>query len=82
MSGCIIAEWQINAREKFRVRLDVFQGRNVIDLRRWFSTGGGNDYRPGNKGVTIAVRHVPALAEALNAALAQLANAGIIDGVG
>ena len=61
MSGRIISEWPINAREILRVRLDVYQGYDIVDLRRWYAIGGG-EYRPGRGGLTIAVRHLPALA--------------------
>ena len=79
MSERIISEWPINARELLRVRLDVYQGRDIVDLRRWYSTGGGN-YLPGRGGLTIAVRHLPALAEAVQRALADASAAGLVDG--
>jgi hypothetical protein len=78
MSERIISEWTINARERMRVRLDTYQGRDVIDLRRWFSTG-GDEYRPG-RGLTISVRHLPDLANAMQRALADAIKIGLLDG--
>jgi hypothetical protein len=72
----IIAEWPINTREKIRVRLDVYQGRDIIDLRRWYSDG-TLDHKPG-RGLTISVRHLPALAAAVTAALSQAEAAGLL----
>jgi transcriptional coactivator p15 (PC4) len=78
MSERIISEWSINDREKMRVRLDTYQGHDIIDLRRWFSTG-GDEYRPG-RGLTISVRHLPTLTEALHQALVDAKGMGLLDG--
>jgi len=40
MSERIISEWAINSRQTLRVRLDVYQGRDVLDIRRWYCGGG------------------------------------------
>jgi len=72
----IISEWPINTREKIRVRLDVYQGRDIIDLRRWYSDG-TLDHKPG-RGLTISVKHLPALAAAVTAALSQAEAAGLL----
>ena len=78
MTERITSEWSINAREKLRVRLDIYQGRDIVDLRRWYSTG-GDELRPG-RGLAISVRHLPALAEALRQALADARIVGLLDG--
>jgi hypothetical protein len=77
MSEQIISEWSINAREKMRVRLDTYQGHNIIDLRRWYSDG-KIDHKPGRGGLTMSVKHLPALAAAVNAALSQAVAAGLL----
>jgi hypothetical protein len=59
-----------------RVRLDIYQGRDIIDLRRWYSDG-NIDHKPG-RGLAISVKHLPALAAALNAALSQAEAAGLL----
>ena len=79
MSERMIAEWQINAREILRVRLDVYKGRNIIDIRRWFSTGGG-EHQPGRAGLTIDVRHLPALAQPVQRALADATELELLGG--
>lgn len=81
MSEIIIAEWPVNSRETMRVRLDTYQGSNIIDLRRWYAAGDGT-LKPGRGGLTIAIRHLPALASAL-AKVMETANAtGFIPGDG
>jgi hypothetical protein len=32
-----IAEWRRNRKERIRISLCVYQGRNVIDLRTWWT---------------------------------------------
>ena len=58
-----IAEWAKNSRESIRVRLDQFHGRPTVDIRTWWIDETG-ELRPGRAGLTLAVRHVPALAAA------------------
>jgi hypothetical protein len=76
MSERIVSEWPINARENLRVRLDVYQGREVLDIRRWYA-GGGLEHKPG-RGLSISVKHLPALAAALISALSQAEAAGLL----
>jgi hypothetical protein len=59
-----IAEWPKNGREVIRVSLGKFQSNHTIDLRLWYSAEDGS-MRPGNKGITVAVKHVRQLANAL-----------------
>jgi hypothetical protein len=71
MSGPrIIAEIPKNAREMIRVSLGEFHGRAVLDCRIWYQPGDG-DMRPGSKGLTVAIRHLPQLADALAKAVLE-----------
>ncbi len=74
----VVAEWPRNGRESIRVSLDEYRGRQTIDLRCWWRDDDGN-LRPGRSGLTLAVRHLPALADALAKALATARETGIID---
>jgi Transcriptional Coactivator p15 (PC4) len=71
-----IAEWPRNSRETMRVRLDSYQGRAIIDCRAWF-VGEDGELRPGRSGLTLAVRHLPALASAFKLALDEANARGI-----
>lgn len=78
MSGPdIVTAWPKNAREEVRVSLGEFNGTPTIDLRTWYQSGDG-DFRPSNKGLTLAVRHLPQLAEGLTKALAKAREAQLI----
>jgi hypothetical protein len=74
----IVAEWQRNSREIVRVALDRFNNRETIDIRSWWQDGEGK-WRPGRGGLTLAVRHLPALADALADALQQARALGLIE---
>jgi hypothetical protein len=77
----IVAEWRRNSRESIRVALDQFNGRHTIDVRAWWQDGEGN-LRPGRGGITIAVRHLPAFADGLAAALGRARALGLIEPAG
>jgi Transcriptional Coactivator p15 (PC4) len=74
----IIAEWRRNDREIVRVALDRFNNRETIDIRSWWQDGEGN-WRPGRGGLTLSVKHLPALAEGLADALDRARALGLIE---
>jgi hypothetical protein len=74
----IVAEWQRNSREIVRVALDRFNNRETIDIRSWWQDSEGN-WRPGRGGLTLAVKHLPALAEGLADALQRARALGLIE---
>lgn len=73
----IVAEWPKNERESVRVALDEFNGHPVVSARLWFKGDDGN-MRPGKSGLAIGVRHLPALARALNQALLIATEQGLV----
>jgi hypothetical protein len=60
----IIAEWPLNRRETFRVSLSEYNGHPTFDARVWFDDGAGH-VKPGKKGITLGMKQLPKLAEAL-----------------
>jgi hypothetical protein len=76
-----IAEWPRNSRETLRVRLDTFNGQTIIDCRAWWYDADGA-LRPGRSGLTLSVRHLPVLSDALAKALADARSAGLLAGKG
>jgi hypothetical protein len=73
-----IAEWRRNRKERIRISLCVYQGRNVIDLRTWWTDEIGEE-RAGRHGITLDVSHTPKLAKGFKRALVQARKAGLID---
>lgn len=64
----IVAEWPRNSRELVRIALDRYNKCFTIDIRSWWRDPDGN-WRPGRCGLTLAVKHLPALANGLVQAL-------------
>jgi hypothetical protein len=74
----IIAEWDRNKREVVRVELDQYNGRHTVNVRVWYRDG--DALKPGKTGITLAVKHLPALAEALVDAERCARQLDLIDG--
>jgi Transcriptional Coactivator p15 (PC4) len=75
-----VAEWWKNRRgESIRLVLNAYQGRNVFDLRTWFTDNGR--LRPG-KGFACEVRHLPRLAAALAKAETKARELGLLSDEG
>jgi hypothetical protein len=74
----VIAEWWKNRRgESVRLTLNRYEGRNVVDLRTWY-TGDDGKLKPG-KGFAAEVRHLPRLAAAFAKAEAKAREVRLID---
>ena len=71
----IVAEWPLNEARKFSRSLSEFNGQPVVDARVWFNDGTGR-VRPGKKGITVGVKQLPNLAEAMAKALAEVEDRG------
>jgi hypothetical protein len=73
-----VAEWWKNRRgESIRVCLSAYEGRNLTDVRTWY-TGDDGKLKPG-KGFAAEVRHLPRLAAAIAKAEAKARELGLID---
>ena len=65
--------------EFVRVALDSFEGRSIIDLRKFYTAPDGIS-RPTRKGLTISANKLAELARAINAAVAKAREIGWIEG--
>ena len=73
----ILAEWDRNAREVVRVALDCYNGRPTINARVWYRADDG--LQPSKSGITLTIKHLPALAEALAKAERHARELGLIE---
>jgi hypothetical protein len=72
----IIAQWWKNrGGESVRVTLSTYDGRNLVDLRTWFTAD--DKLQPG-KGFAAEVKHLPRLAATLAKAVAKATELGLI----
>lgn len=60
----LIHSFAKNAVEEIRVSLNVFRGRQYIDIRTYFK-GDDGEYRPSKKGVTLSPELISDLEEAV-----------------
>lgn len=74
----IVTEFSKNKRESFRVTLDRFKGTVVVDVRVFFKDG--DAMRPTRSGISTSIKHLRALAHALNKTVEQAEEQGLIDG--
>lgn len=75
-----VAEWWKNRRgELIRICLSTYEGRNLADVRTWYTEDG--KLKPG-KGFAAEVRHLPRLANAIAKAEARARELGLIEGPG
>jgi hypothetical protein len=62
----VVRDIQKNGREVLRVSLHEYRGHQLISARIWFRNG--EVLKPAPKGLSVDVRHLPALREALDEA--------------
>ena len=74
----IISEWPRNAREVIRVALDHYQGRHTVNCRVWYYTHTTPALQPGKSGLTLSIKHLPAMADALAKALDAARELGLL----
>jgi hypothetical protein len=72
-----VAQWSRNAKDTVMIRIDQFNGTTVIDIRSWRKSTDG-ELRPGRSGITMSVRHIPALASALTNAETTARQLGLL----
>ena len=74
----IIAEWPKNSLgEIIRVAIDRYNNRFTIDVRTWWPDRNGV-FKPGRDGLTLAIQHLPTLAEHLGRALRRAHALGLV----
>lgn len=65
-------------REEVRIALCEFKGVPLLSLRVWFQPPGGGEKRPGRDGLALRIAQLPALAEALQQAVAEAQAEGLL----
>jgi hypothetical protein len=60
-----------------RVALDQYNGRHTINVRVWYRDGG--EIKPGKSGITLSLKHLQALSDALARSLDAAHGLGLLD---
>jgi Transcriptional Coactivator p15 (PC4) len=74
----IIAEWWKNRGGESIRTLSTYQGRNIADLRVWYTSPEGK-LKPSAKGLTAEACHLPQLTKAIVKAEAKARELHLID---
>jgi len=78
----VIATLPKNSHEDLVVALDEFRGNRLLDLRLFAQMDGADEKAPTKRGISINIRKLPALIEALHDAEAEAKRRGLLDGRG
>jgi len=73
----VIDEWPRGGSDVVRVSLTKYVGRDVIDVRTWWLDEDG-ERKPSTKGITLSVRYLPRLTQALKKARTRAATLGLL----
>jgi hypothetical protein len=60
-----IEEWERNSREVVRIPHDRYNGQFIVNIRIWWYDE-NEQLKPGKSGLTLAVKHRPALEQDLS----------------
>lgn len=74
----LICQIEKNSREELRVQLREFKGHQLLDIRTFYFTSDGGEPKPSPKGVSVAIRLLPQLKEAILEAEQVLKDHGLI----
>lgn len=67
-------------RERLQVALGEFEGHHFVDLRTYYTTDGGETFKPSSKGCTVRPDQVGHLITLLQRAEADAKARGLIGG--
>ena len=67
----LIATIDRNDRERLQIAVNEYKGKSYLDLRIFYTTDGGDSWRPTQKGVTVAPEGLETLKEAVEEAMKE-----------
>ena len=77
VESILISEWPLSRGEIARVSIKFYKGIWLLDIRKFFE-GGGGEYNPGNKGISLSIKHLKRINVAVADALAVALERGFI----
>lgn len=70
----LIASIPRSASEQLQIALSEFKGKKYLDLRIFYTTDAGASWLPTKKGVTVSPENLELLKDAIDKAIAELAD--------
>ena len=74
----VVGSFHKNSQEVVKVTLDEFHGREVVDIRAYFSDVNG-EWQPSRKGITLSIECIPELLEIVRMAKVTLIDNGRLE---
>jgi hypothetical protein len=74
----VIAEWQLSRLHWLRIAIEHYKGANYIDIRKWFIGDHDDELHPGKQGITINIKYLPILTDAIVKAHAIAVAKGLV----
>lgn len=70
-SSKLLATIERSDRERLQIAINEYKGRSYLDLRIFYTTDGGENWRPTQKGVTCAPEALETLRDAVEEAMKE-----------
>lgn len=67
----LLATIDRNDRERLQIAINEYKGKSYLDLRIFYTTDGGESWRPTQKGVTVAPEGLETLKDAVEEAMKE-----------
>ncbi len=64
-SSKLIGTIERSEKERVQIAVNEYKGRSYLDLRIFYTTDGGDTWRPTQKGITVAPEHLDTLIDAV-----------------
>lgn len=67
-SSKLVGTIERSEKERVQIAVNEYKGRSYLDLRIFYTTDGGDTWRPTQKGITVAPEHLDTLIDAVEEA--------------
>ena len=61
----LVCQFEKNSREEIRVQLREFKGHQLLDIRTFYFTSDAGEPKPSPKGISLSIKLLPQLKEAI-----------------
>jgi len=70
-SSKLLATVERSERERLQIAINEYKGRSYLDIRIFYTTDGGENWRPTQKGITCAPEGLETLRDAVEEAMKE-----------
>lgn len=70
-SSKLLATVERSEKERLQIAINEYKGRSYLDVRIFYTTDGGENWRPTQKGITCAPEGLETLRDAVDEAIKE-----------